>query len=220
MDNTRKKQLVKPMILILFSLVLYGADTFYSQHADQEELANQKKQVKQAQVTPVPTPKGNDILFIPRAVVPLETIASPFALLTDATSTIHKSPPAVPGSPILPLPNTANLPVFPIGSGFSAPIFGNAGMPGRDVVLKAILYRPGEGNMAILDDGTREVIGIEGKMTEWGYISEITQHTVTIDGLLLSLNNSGSYPAKSQHAASHAGTAPILPPSIYPKSLN
>jgi hypothetical protein len=220
MDNTRKKQLVKPMILILFSLILYGADMLYSQKTDQEELANQKKQaqqVKQVQVAPAAGNTGNHILPIQSAaVLSLETIPSPFALLSTATSTMNAGP-AVPGSPVLPSPTTANLPIFPTGSGFNVPSFSNAGIPGRDVVLKAILYKPGETNMAILDDGTNEVIAIEGKTTEWGYISEITQHTVTIDGLLLSLDNSGSYQARPQHNVSHAGAAPILPPSMYPK---
>lgn len=221
MDNNRKKQLVKPMILLLFSLVLYGADLLYSHKADQEELANQKKQTKHVQTIPVSAPKGNSIVTNPSvaAVPPLETIPSPFALLSTTPSTANDGP-GVPGSPLLNPPTTANFPIFPTSSGFSASSFNNASTPGRDVVLKAILYKPGETNMAILSDGTNEVIAVEGKVTEWGYISEITQHTVTIDGLLLSLDNTGSYRAKTKHTATSAEAATILPPSIYPKLLN
>jgi hypothetical protein len=207
MDNTRKKQLLRPIIFLIFSLVLYGVTTLYGKQTNTEEIATQPKQAQ-------PVEKEAAISSI-QISSPLDSIPSPFALLSP-TITNPNTGPTNSVNPMMSPPTNANLPIFTSGSGFSSGAnFSNATAPGRDVVLKAILYRPGDVNMAILDDGTNEVIATEGKTTEWGYISEITQHTVTIDGLVLTLNISEANTASKK--TSNVGATPFLKP---PRMLN
>lgn len=213
MDNTKKQRLI-PMIILLISLVIYGADQMFGTQTVAEDI--QAKQVETAS-TPIqnakPLASTVTIPIKPNISSALSLTPSPFALLSDVSNGIITGITGTserpPSNPVINPPNAANLPIFSSGSGGAGINFNNTVIPGRDVVLKAILYRPGGINMAILDDGTHEVIGEEGKSTEWGYISEITQHTVTLDDVLLTLTMSDPSQGIKKNRSSN-GAEPIF----------
>lgn len=193
MGKTKKQRLI-PLIILFICLVIYGADQMFGTQTVAEDI--QAKQVVTAS-TPIQTtlkPVATTVTIPVKSNMPtaLSLTPSPFALPLTVSNGMVTGLHEKSQNPVI-NPSIANLPIFSSGSGGTSINFNNTvtpGIPGRDVVLKAILYRPGGINMAILDDGTHEVIAEEGKSTEWGYISEITQNAVTLDDVVLTLTMS------------------------------
>lgn len=196
MNITKKKQLILVLILIVAGLLLFGANMLDDRQGQEEDIlpahvkvSTPKEKIAVIENKEVPATATSEHLLT-QPVISLnfpEDSPSPFALLNDFTTNTSAvnslaAPPLAPQIPNnMPVFSTDfELPSMPIMSGIAA-------ASGKGVSLKAILYKHGHSNMAILDDGISEFIVIEGKTSPVGYVSKITANTVILDDRILIL---------------------------------
>lgn len=189
MEKQEKKRLILPLTLIVIGLAYLTYDRLYAP-TPQPAQVSAKPQITQSQPKPAPIKpnieKITQAAVIPKSAATLESIPSPFALLPTAAATASSVNPISPGS-IPPIPTLpTSFPSMPTGQ---MPFAGNVI---NQLEVKAILFKPDGANVAILDDGTGEVMVKEGNDSKWGYISSITNSTVVInDDRVLTLDQTG-----------------------------
>lgn len=178
MAKSKKKPIV-PLIMILVSSLALGASMIYNK--------TEPSPVKSPAVRPPAVVREAAPITtqtIPNTVN-LAALPNPFAPLpTDSGSApvLSNLPPTVP--PIQ----------MPTSGLYPQSIPGQVGSsPGRSITVKAIFFNHSSNhNLAILADGSEELVVNEGAASKWGMIGRITQGSVVINGLAYILDHTPS----------------------------
>lgn len=174
MKRLRQKKYWPPILLLFLSLSLYSLD-FSNKEAPP--------------VSPEPTTKTNTIQAKPEKTLPMAaTIPSTLDGTPSPFATLPTSVPTGASVPLLPTTPPA-MPSIPSIPNFSPPLPSVPGQPAgtqvptvRTLTLAGILYRPGNGNLAIITDGQQEVMVEENTTSPWGYVSKITPESIRLNG--------------------------------------
>lgn len=185
-----KKQLIFPCILLFCALGIYISDSIFSKNPEPNPATSlpTNNAIKTDKDKSPQKPIKVDITANQIWNDELDKIPSPFSVLPTNMGGMRIDPSNTPVMPAISLPPSINM---------NSIRFPNAGVNTTNlnvavsskpsvIIVKAILQGQG-GNMAVLGNGSKELVVSKGENSDWGYVSEITDRVVVLNDKTLLL---------------------------------
>ena len=207
MDQARKKELMKPVLLIAVSSALYMGLMFFDSDTKTE-------------VAKVPPKDGKSTNAVISPNIPVKPQNNSEPIKTIPETAINTSPGTLSSlpNPFSPLPTGSNSnPGMAMQT--SPPLRNLPGLPGvingshsgsfmERMVVKAIFY--GGNSVAIIGNANDEMVVRAGDETKWGTVSEIRSDSIVVNGKRFRLADSESIESSTPGQVAPIPTLPII----------